>query len=84
MFYLFRTMKVYKPKVQQINNSDEFEMNKKTESQFVKENHNGDSSSKVEEEALDSNDKSQLVESGSIENLEEGWYSFRQIFLNTY
>ena len=75
MFYLFRTIKVYKPKVQQINNSAEFEMNKKTESQFVKENHNGNSINEAEEEGLDSNDKSQLVESGSIENLEEGWYS---------
>ena len=73
-------MKAYEPKGQQTNNSDEFRMDKKTESQFVKENHNGNSRSEVEEEAFDSNDKSKLVESGSIENLEEGWYYFQRIF----
>lgn len=58
---------MYKPKESQTG--DEIGMDKMTTSQFVQENHKGGNSC---EEAIETNDKTQLVESGSIENLDEG------------
>lgn len=60
---------MYKPKESQSTIEDGIGMDKMTSSKFVKENQNDDKSC---EEAIDTNDKTQLVESGSIGNLDEG------------
>ena len=60
---------MYKPKESQSTTEEDIGIDKMTSSQFVKESQNDNKSC---EEAIDTNDKTQLVESGSIENLDEG------------